>query len=248
MSKPHCNTFWPQNSSENSELLFLFGKASTPNHKFKAELTKHGDFVIGNFTDSYQHLPLKKGFQLPHSISDPFKLKVKNLLKTLSGYTYLNKYCSNQYPKWIVFQDDDTFVDSPKLARFLETKWSDRTQFFCPRRIASPDRTGHQSNLKGHELVVNESIWDLAYYPVYCAGPCTIMSAPTASAIYSTALKTNWRRFPVEDVLFTGIIRNKASLPQPPCCFDHKAYCTHYNKLTKYEDLKSRVEDYTNGL
>ena len=113
------------------------------------------------------------------------------------------------------------------------------------RRIAAADRTGEADWKKGHELVVNDSLWDLDYYPVYCAGPCTIMSAPTAKAIYSTALRTNWRGLPIEDVLFTGIIRNRASLPQPPWYFNQRVYCTHYNKDTKYEDLKSRVEHYS---
>ena len=213
-----------QNSPENSELLFLFGKDAISNRTFRTEMRENGDFIIGDFSDTYQNLPLK----------------------TLSGYTYLNKYCDKSYPKWIVFQDDDTFVDNPKLAQFLQTKSAETAQFFCPRRIAAADRTG-QSNphlKKDHALIVNDSLWDLDYYPVYCAGPCTIMSAPTAAAIYSTALRTNWRRFPIEDVLFTGIIRHKANLPQPPCCFNHKEYCTHYNDHTKYEDLKSRVEDY----
>lgn len=182
-------------------------------------------------------------------------------VKTLTGYTYLNSYCKNHYPKWIVFQDDDTFVDNPKLLNFLKSKSSESAQFYCPQRARSVVQrpgadqsvnvktglvvnTNHKPWKPGQEMFVNETLWDLDYYPVYCAGPCTIMSAPTAAAIYSSAVKTNWRGFPIEDAFFTGIIRQKANLPQPPCCFDHRSYCTHYNKDSKYDDLKARVDRY----
>jgi hypothetical protein len=65
-----------------------------------------------------------------------------------------------------------------------------------------------------HHIYVNESLWDLEWYPVYCAGPCTITSSVTAKALFETASRTNWRGFPIEDVLFTGIIRKKANLPK----------------------------------
>ena len=53
----------------NSEMstLFIFGKSAEENNSFNRERDEYGDFIIGNFEDTYQNLPLKtfsgSGFQ-----------------------------------------------------------------------------------------------------------------------------------------------------------------------------------------
>lgn len=216
-------------SEKNLNLLFLFGHTSEKSilADFEIEKQKFDDFVLGNFTDSYSNLPLK----------------------TLTGYTYLNTFCSSNLPTWVVFQDDDTFVESEKLSKFLAPKSPKIPHFYCPRRIATANWL---DSADPKDLAINKTLWNLPYYPAYCAGPCTIMSAVTAGQIYMTALKTNWRGLPIEDVLFTGIIRKRANLPVPdaqftlvwPWDFHHSTFCTHYNEKTKLEDLNERTKTY----
>ena len=39
--------------------IFIFGKSREQNDLFEEEKEEHGDFIIGDFEDSYQNLPLK---------------------------------------------------------------------------------------------------------------------------------------------------------------------------------------------
>ena len=77
------------------QILFMVGysKSETINKVIQEENEEFQDLIFGDFEDSYRNLPLK----------------------TFSGYTYLNTYCSLTANKWIMFQDDDTFVDHLEL-------------------------------------------------------------------------------------------------------------------------------------
>ena len=58
--------------------------------------------------------------------------------------------------------------------------------------------------------------WDTGhYFPQFCSGPCNGISREAAIKIYETAQKTNTCGFRLEDVLFMGIIREKAHLEVP---------------------------------
>ena len=62
------------------------------------------------------------------------------------------------------------------------------------------------------------------------------------SNIYESARRTNWRGFHIEDVLFTGIIRERANVSVPALDFDNDLFCTHFNDETKEQKLKQRIE------
>ena len=46
-------------SNEQIKPIFIFGKSKEQNDLFEKEKEEHGDFIIGDFEDSYQNLPLK---------------------------------------------------------------------------------------------------------------------------------------------------------------------------------------------
>lgn len=50
------------------------------------------------------------------------------------------------------------------------------------------------------------------YIPRYSNGQCTAMTASAAMKIYQVARKTDRRDFRIEDMLFTGIFREKAQV------------------------------------
>ena len=73
-------------------LFFLIGKNRTPMPKSVAEeIEKFDDVIIGDFFDSYQNLTLK----------------------TWTGHRFVNsKYFKDcQTADWVIFHDDDAFVD-----------------------------------------------------------------------------------------------------------------------------------------
>ena len=65
--------------------------------KLEEEMETYDDFIIGDFVDSYRNLTLK----------------------TLTSYTYFAEYCNPKITKWIVLNDDDTFVDQFELDQLL---------------------------------------------------------------------------------------------------------------------------------
>jgi len=208
-------------SKEQMTPIFIFGKSREQNDLFEEEKEEHGDFIIGDFEDSYQNLPLK----------------------TLSGYTYLSKYCKFEID-WVTFHDDDVFIDHLRLEKILQRQSpSIKSKFLCPFRVA-PAKL--QSTDK---FTFQENLWDpqITNFPAYCAGPCTTMSGKSAEKIFNTAKVTNWRGFGIEDVLFTGIIRRKADLPPPPLRWD-RSICTHYNEISKISDLTERVDQFISEI
>ena len=50
------------------------------------------------------------------------------------------------------------------------------------------------------------------YIPRYSNGQCTAMTASAALKIYQVAKKTDRRDFRIEDMLFTGVFREKAQV------------------------------------
>ena len=89
------------------EFFFVFGKSknSAPNDNsklFDEEMKKHDDIVIGDFVDSYNNLTLK----------------------TWTGHRFLNsdyfKSCKNI--NWVIFHDDDAFVDYVQVSPFRVKK------------------------------------------------------------------------------------------------------------------------------
>ena len=53
------------------------------------------------------------------------------------------------------------------------------------------------------------------YFPQFCSGPCNGLSRESAQKIFETAKQTETNGFRLEDVLFLGIIREKAKMEIP---------------------------------
>ena len=60
---------------------------------------------------------------------------------------------------------------------------------------------------------------------IFLRGPCTMMDMKSAGKIRDASLKYSDGTFHMEDVLFTGVFREKAQLPKPN---ENKELCTHY--------------------
>jgi len=53
------------------------------------------------------------------------------------------------------------------------------------------------------------------YFPQFCSGPCNGINKEETWKIFEAASTTDTKGFKLEDVLFTGIIREKAGIPVP---------------------------------
>ena len=53
------------------------------------------------------------------------------------------------------------------------------------------------------------------YFPKFCSGPCTGITHETAVKIYNRAINTLDLGLKLEDVMFTGVIRQTAGVAPP---------------------------------
>lgn len=78
-------------------------------------------------------------------------------------------------------------------------------------------------------------------FPASCGGPATLLPSSYLESAYEVAKNTNPGFFHNEDVLFTGIIRIKSGVTEP---VNVNRLCTHYNTLSKAENIRSVVFNY----
>ena len=205
-------------------LYFLIGNSTvtaqsqTWNYRhgtMKKELEKHDDIVVGHFVDNYENLPIK----------------------TFLGYKYLEERHSSY--KYVTFTDDDCMLDLKLIVKFA----SEQLDFSQPSIICIK---GKPINMESAPLTGKYYLWDelfpSAYSPPpYCNGQCSLLTKPAAAAIYAEAKTTDRHEFRLEDFYFTGILRQKAGLPEPkPLAVKmpdnqsaFKALCHHYGEKYK---------------
>ena len=85
---------------KNQTAFYVIGLSNLkPSDKYalEGEIEIHEDFIIGDFIDSYRNLTMK----------------------TLTSYTYFSQYCNSNSTKWIVLNDDDTFINQANLDKAL---------------------------------------------------------------------------------------------------------------------------------
>jgi len=143
--------------------MFLIGQKSKDEdygitNRLKMEIETYSDFIIGNYTDTYQNLTYK----------------------TLSAYEYVND-CDANITDHVVLQDDDSFLNienalevlrnDPKLGNI--TCYEKMSTKFRPHRIG--------------KWKISFDQWSAGFYfPDFCAGPCTGITKKSMAAIYRT--------------------------------------------------------------
>jgi len=151
-------------------IFFLIGKNTrvSDSHDIriddlKSEIELNGDFIVGDYVDSYRNLTLK----------------------TFSGYKYVHDSCS-QDVKWILFQDDDTVVAEKNFQELLVSSSNITTCLVNKHsreeviRADSPGRSQYEID----HFSVSRDEYPLDLYPTYCGGPCTLLSRYHVDRIY----------------------------------------------------------------
>ena len=164
----------------NGEMAFIIGLSDNDriNRKIRKESNKYRDIIQFKYIDSYQNLT-KKGF-----------LTLK----------WLNHYCKNV--KFVIKADDDTLINVRNLHRFMTSpaRLEQPRTFYCyVFRNNSVGRTGKYAVSK-HQLPQNT-------FPVYCNGPCWLVTNDVISSLYKTALVVPF--LPVEDAYTSGVLPSR---------------------------------------
>nr|XP_023016268.1 beta-1,3-galactosyltransferase 1-like isoform X1 [Leptinotarsa decemlineata] len=166
------------------KVLFATGLVTDENvqNKIEEEYETEGDFLQGNFIDSYHNLTYK------HVM----------LLK------YMVHHCPNV--QYLVKLDDDVFVNMPNLKTFLhlyDIENKDSEKILCSRMYGNPVLR------EGRWGVPIEEYPD-SFYPYHCSGFAVIYPRAAIFKLNSEAQKTNY--FWIDDVFVSGILAKGAKI------------------------------------
>lgn len=144
-------------------------------------------------------------------------------------------HCKGQEnPKRIFFQDDDSFLVVDKVTKMMQN--STLAPITC---LAGFNDESRPFRFGKYNLTFTE--WETGYwFPSFCAGPCTAMERSTVKSIYDTAMKSQELSFKLEDVFFTGVLRQKANV-KPPADMTSNKICDH---LGSKNAIAQRLERY----
>ena len=170
---------WARPVSQNSRTVFVIGNVQEEelSDRLHKERLEHNDILRGDFLDSYRNLTYKH----------------------LLGYSWLTEHC--QTADYVLKTDDDQFVDTLQLPRYLHTFLPPPTElwFLCNvlqevAPIRDPDS----------KWFVSSAEWAGAEYPAYCAGWAYVTTLPTVSRVLAWASLHPY--FWIDDLHVTGTL------------------------------------------
>jgi len=148
------------------------------------------DIIVGNFSDTYSNLSSK----------------------TKAAYEYFT-LCENKEEhgaSTLVIHDDDTWVGVDKIVQLFGSSGPPPNQLFGNEHRGIVVMNDWMEE-KG--FTVEDKMWKHEFWPNYIAGPCVIMSSKAALKIGASAsFVEQIPKIPVEDAVFTGILRVKNCL------------------------------------
>lgn len=164
-------------------LIFLLGTVNSTDEQRNLELenSMFSDMVQGNFIDAYRNMTYKH-------------------VMALKWFTY---YCPDV--KFILKVDDDVFVNTPYLMRYLNYVADSRNLLFCQIIYWSRVKRSYRSKWR-----VSTKEYSGRYYPPYCPGYAIIYSPDVAFKLYAEAQKTPY--FWIDDVHITGTLSKRQNI------------------------------------
>ncbi|KAK8728163.1 hypothetical protein OTU49_009145, partial [Cherax quadricarinatus] len=143
------------------------------------ESGRHGDLVVGSFTDHYHNLTYKHVMTLRWAAA----------------------HCAHAV--YLIKADDDAFIDVPALRALL-----DRTFALPPpkRTLACNVLPAGTEPQRSGKWAVNESDYPWSTYPRYCAGLAYVATPDTADVLSRVAEARVSTRIWVDDVWVTGLL------------------------------------------
>ncbi|CAG5094428.1 Oidioi.mRNA.OKI2018_I69.XSR.g13547.t1.cds [Oikopleura dioica] len=189
------------------------------------------DIIIGNFEDTYANLPYK----------------------TKAAYEYFtlceNKEENQNEQSTLIIHDDDTWVNVVEIVKFFELGKSGLpyNELYGNHRL-EVSVENYWMDEKGFDI--NEEIWPYSFWPNYISGPCVIMSSVAAKKISSSASEFDIiPQIPVEDAVYTGILRVKNCLKLGRLGWlynNHQKYCVHTEN--QIEKLQAKIDKTLSSL
>ena len=170
---------WAKEVSEGtfkSRTVFLIGEVEQEDlsRRLEEERRTHSDLVKGSFVDSYRNLTYKH----------------------LLGYRWVMEHCERA--DYVLKSDDDQFVDTFQLPRYLATFLPppDQPWFLCNILQRAPIRS------ESSKWFVSRAEWPQSSYPPYCAGWAYVTTLATVSRVLAWSEQHQY--FWIDDLHVTG--------------------------------------------
>lgn len=169
---------WGMWCSKICDLKFVLGRNATYHDALQHENFQHKDLIEGDFIDDYYNLTMKSALIIQRGNHSLYSFKT----------------------------DDDSYVDVPKLIRFLRfhDAEGDPVQYGGLVRIKVKPRRDVTSR-----HYVSTQLWPENVYPTFAVGAGYLMSKQLTSCLHSKLiLDHSLANFPLEDV-FVGILASR---------------------------------------
>ncbi|GCC23208.1 lactosylceramide 1,3-N-acetyl-beta-D-glucosaminyltransferase A [Chiloscyllium punctatum] len=204
----------------NIKVLFVLGVYKDPSQReaiqsrLLVEDLQHSDLIQQDFYDDFYNLTLKLIFQ----------------------FKWANSFCQNA--KFVMSSDDDVFVHTPNLVKYLLQLDKGIRNFWIGRvhRGAPPVRN------KKSKYYVSYDMYQWPAYPDYTAGAAYVVSHDVAAKVYEALMTLNSSLY-IDDV-FMGICAKKMGVePQQHMYFAGEGKtpyhpCIYNQMMTSHDHVK----------
>ncbi|CAD5221942.1 unnamed protein product [Bursaphelenchus okinawaensis] len=156
------------------------------NRMLKEEQDEYNDMIIYNLPDTYNNLFVKTGVLLQ----------------------WQQKYCANA--KYVIKADDDTVIDLHRLNKQLDIWFSAEAKQY--KKLVWGQVLSNSTVIRNKEdkWYLAENKYDKEYFPSYTNGAVYVMTTEATAAILNSTEKVE--DIFLEDVLYTGILRQEAGI------------------------------------
>uniref|UniRef100_F7AGH4 Hexosyltransferase n=1 Tax=Ciona intestinalis TaxID=7719 RepID=F7AGH4_CIOIN len=176
-------------------LIFIVGSTTNEEQQklLEQENAMYGDILQSDVIDDYINLPRK-------------------VLSAFQWVTYEGGNISDYY----VTTDDDCSINIPTSYDYFVTNKTEKLEYIHCGYIYDKDNKPVSIQIlyffyrnPKSKYGMPPSIYPYAAYPTFCHGGMTVMSYTILRDLYMTSQVTNYANFHLEDVLITGILREK---------------------------------------
>ncbi|KAL7071727.1 hypothetical protein ACQ4LE_009181, partial [Meloidogyne hapla] len=150
------------------------------------ELIKFDDLIIYDIDDSYRNL----------------------YLKVYVAFQWQQIFCSNT--QYILKTDDDTIVDFDRLLWWIDNDFAHRVAKYPASVFGGMIKKSTPIRNQDHRWYVSPVDFPNPIFPHYANGPTYLLTSKAVQAIMNAT--DNVHAFPIEDVLYTGILANLANV------------------------------------
>ncbi|XP_062581344.1 beta-1,3-galactosyltransferase brn-like [Saccostrea cucullata] len=180
-------------------LLFLLGFSKKSNRDIYLEGTKYGDIIQRDFIDTYRNLTFK----------------------TKMGYEWAMSFCKPA--SFIVFQDDDFFINVKNVFDFLSRQYKP-DELFTGHLVPAGASVVRE---RASKWFVSNILFSSDAFPPYFPGGSYMVSSRIAKRL--TLAFPYVQDIPVDDV-YLGLVASKLGIPLKHSSLFDFASCQNWNK------------------